>query len=104
MRITNIVASVIVLALALSSWRFGDWTASAANDAMNGTFREIQEFAAHLAAVFLLGLSIIPLTLTRCEFGNLIVALRSPPEQPVVVVEKSDEVTRPGKKYESLFD
>ncbi len=97
MRIWNCCVSIIVLALAFTCWRFGDWTEhSPENEGMDGTCQGLQALLAYFLAAVLSALSIIPLFIRKHHIDRW----NTPPEQR----SKEGIITRPGRDYDRLFD
>jgi hypothetical protein len=104
MRIANIVVSIILVALSFSAGRFGIMTANASHEGWFGAYRAIMGIAALPSSVFLFGMSIVTLTVTRQEFLEILADHRSPSGRTIMVAGKQDQITKSGSRYESLFD
>src|SRR5205823_284791 len=92
MRIWNLMISVPFLGLGLIAWRFGDWTASAENDGMDGTCRGLQQDGSYLMALGLFALSIAVIFSRGRHFQPVIRAFVSS-DDPAEVLTKTGEMT-----------
>jgi hypothetical protein len=100
MRLWNFGVSIVILALALSCWHFGDWTGGPENEGMDGTCQGLQQMAAYGLALVLSACSIATLFVRKRHITGWI--------ETAVTESKSvppgTEMTRPGKEFDRLLD
>jgi hypothetical protein len=88
--------AVVFLAVAFSSWRFGDWSGEAENDHL--LFQEIQQFLAYGVAVIFGVFSVTCLFWRKRHFDAWLDNTPSG-EGPL-----KGEITRAGRHFDRLFD
>lgn len=101
MRIWNLVVALVLVALGLACWRFGDWTVSDANDGMDGTCQGLQQLLAYGVALVFFAHAAFALFARKRHFEPIADFMtdgpQAPPREPV-------EITKPGKAFDRLFD